>query len=66
MRVNKSEWQLLQPIEDELKMCASRMLREEPLPPTLIMYGNKGSEITPPTIFKKLRRLVLIALRRAC
>lgn len=38
---NKSDWQLLQPVEDELKMCASRLLTDEAFPPTLIMLGDR-------------------------
>ena len=48
---NKSDWQLLQPIEDELKMCASRLLTEEPLPPTLIMYGTRDHLFEHQTAF---------------
>ncbi|MCA9114008.1 MAG: alpha/beta hydrolase [Planctomycetaceae bacterium] len=38
---NKSDWQLLNPVEDELKMAATRILDDEPFPPTLIMYGDR-------------------------
>lgn len=38
---NARDWQLLHPIEDALKMSASRILTDEPLPPTLIMLGDR-------------------------
>ena len=38
---NKSDWQLLHPVKDALRMSASRILTEEPLPPTLIMFGDR-------------------------
>lgn len=38
---NLRDWQLLQPVEDELKMCASRLLTREPLPPTLLLLGDR-------------------------
>jgi len=38
---NNRDWQLLHPVADALKMSASRTLGEEPLPPTLIMYGHR-------------------------
>lgn len=38
---NKSDWQFLHPVEDALKMSASRILTKEPLPPTLIMFGER-------------------------
>jgi acetyl esterase/lipase len=41
MLFNKSDWQLLHPFEDAVKMSASRLISKEPLPPTLIMYGKR-------------------------
>ena len=38
---NERDWQLLHPVDDALKMSASRILTDEPLPPTLIMYGDR-------------------------
>jgi acetyl esterase/lipase len=38
---NARDWQLLHPVTDALKMSASRILPEEPLPPTLIMHGDR-------------------------
>ncbi len=38
---NQRDWQLLHPVEDALKMSASRILTKEPLPPTLIMFGDR-------------------------
>ena len=38
---NQRDWQLLHPVADALKMSASRILTEEPLPPTLIMFGDR-------------------------
>jgi len=38
---NQRDWQLLHPAEDALKMSASRILTKEPLPPTLIMFGDR-------------------------
>jgi len=48
---NKSDWQLLQPVDDELKMCASRLLTDEPLPPTLIMFGDRDHLFEHQTAF---------------
>lgn len=41
MLFNKRDWQLLHPAKDALKMSASRILTRKPLPPTLIMFGNR-------------------------
>ena len=41
MIFNERDWQLLHPFEDALQMSASRILTKEPLPPTLIMFGNR-------------------------
>lgn len=38
---NKSDWQLLHPVEDARRMSASRILTDKPLPPTLIMFGDR-------------------------
>lgn len=38
---NARDWQLLHPVEDALKMSASRILPKEPLPPTLILFGDR-------------------------
>jgi len=38
---NKRDWQLLHPFKDALKMSASRILSKEPLPPTLILFGDR-------------------------
>ena len=38
---NERDWQLLHPVADALKMSASRILPKEPLPPTLIMHGDR-------------------------
>ncbi len=38
---NARDWQLLHPYQDALKMSASRILPAEPLPPTLIMLGDR-------------------------
>ncbi len=38
---NQRDWQLLHPVEDALRMSASRILDEKPLPPTLLMYGDR-------------------------
>lgn len=38
---NARDWQLLHPVEDALKMSASRILPMEPLPPTLILFGDR-------------------------
>jgi len=38
---NERDWQLLHPIEDALRMSATRILTDEPLPPTLIMFGDR-------------------------
>lgn len=38
---NARDWQLLHPVADALKMSASRILPSEPLPPTLILFGDR-------------------------
>ncbi len=38
---NKRDWQLLHPYEDALKMSATRILGDQTLPPTLILYGDR-------------------------
>ena len=38
---NARDWQLMHPVEDDLKMSASRILPKEPLPPTLILFGDR-------------------------
>lgn len=38
---NERDWQLLHPAEDALKMSASRILTEDPLPPTLMLFGTR-------------------------
>ena len=38
---NERDWQLLNPVADALEMSASRILTKEPLPPTLIMHGDR-------------------------
>lgn len=38
---NKRDWQLLHPIEDALQMAASRLLTRAPLPPTIILFGER-------------------------
>ncbi|MGZ0174034.1 MAG: alpha/beta hydrolase [Planctomycetales bacterium] len=38
---NVRDWQLLHPVADALKMSASRILPKGPLPPTLIMHGDR-------------------------
>lgn len=38
---NERDWQLLHPYQDALKMSASRILPAEPLPPTLMMFGDR-------------------------
>lgn len=38
---NERDWQLLHPVDDALKMSASRILPKEPLPPTLILLGDR-------------------------
>ncbi|MEK6236871.1 MAG: glycerophosphodiester phosphodiesterase family protein, partial [Planctomycetales bacterium] len=55
---NKSDWQLLHPIEDAQKMSASRLLTDEPLPPTLIMFGDRDHLFEHQTAFvEKARKL---------
>lgn len=39
--LNKRDWQLLHPAEDALQMSASRILTRNPLPPTIILLGNR-------------------------
>lgn len=38
---NARDWQLLHPVEDALKMSASRILPKDPLPPTLMLFGDR-------------------------
>jgi acetyl esterase/lipase len=38
---NARDWQLLHPVEDALKMSASRILPKEPLPSTMILFGDR-------------------------
>ena len=38
---NERDWQLLHPAEEALKMSATRILTEDPLPPTLILFGTR-------------------------
>lgn len=38
---NERDWQLLHPVQDALRMSASRILTKESLPPTLIMFGDR-------------------------
>lgn len=38
---NARDWQLLHPVADALKMSASRILPKDPLPPTLIQFGDR-------------------------
>jgi len=38
---NQRDWQLLHPADDALRMSATRLLTDKPLPPTLIMFGTR-------------------------
>ena len=38
---NERDWQLLHPAKDALKMSASRILTEDPLSPTLMLFGTR-------------------------
>lgn len=38
---NARDWQLLHPVDDALRMSASRILPKEPLPPTLLLFGDR-------------------------
>jgi acetyl esterase/lipase len=53
---NARDWQLLHPYEDALKMSASRILPAEPLPPTLIMLGDRDHLATYQNAFVKTAR----------
>lgn len=48
---NQRDWQLLHPVEDALKMSASRILTKELLPPTLIMFGDRDHLFKHQTAF---------------
>lgn len=48
---NGRDWQLLHPVADALKMSASRILTRDPLPPTLIMYGERDHLLKYQTAF---------------
>lgn len=53
---NKSDWQLLHPVEDARRMSASRILTEKLLPPTLIMFGTRDHLHQYQTAFVKTAR----------
>ncbi len=54
---NERDWQLLHPVEDALKMSASRILtRDRPLPPTLILFGDRDHLYAHQTAFVERRR----------
>jgi len=38
---NERDWQLLHPVEDALKMSASRIMGDQDFPPTLILFGER-------------------------
>ena len=38
---NERDWQLLAPAEDALSMSASRILTRDPLPPTILLFGDR-------------------------
>lgn len=38
---NERDWQLLHPAANALKMSASRILTKDPLPPTIILHGER-------------------------
>ena len=38
---NQRDWQLLHPVAEAKQMSASRILTEDPLPPTISMYGQR-------------------------
>jgi len=54
--LNKRDWQLLNPVEDALKMSASRILTRDPLPPTFILLGNRDHLRAPQLAFVKRAR----------
>ena len=56
-RFNARDWQLLHPVRDALKMSASRILPKEPLPPTLIMLGDRDHLAEFQNAFVKRARL---------
>jgi len=39
--LNKRDWQLLHPVEDARLMSASRLLTRDPLPPTIVLLGDR-------------------------
>jgi acetyl esterase/lipase len=51
MLFNERDWQLLHPVEDALKMSASRILTKDPLPPTLILFGDRDHLYAHQTAF---------------
>lgn len=53
---NARDWQLLHPVADALKMSASRILPKEPLPPTLILFGDRDHLAEPQNAFVKKAR----------
>ena len=48
---NRSDWSLLHPPADALKMSATRILTDEPFPPTLILLGDRDHLKQPQTKF---------------
>ncbi len=49
---NERDWQLLHPVQDALKMSASRLLSSDrPLPPTLILFGDRDHLYAHQTAF---------------
>ncbi|MFT5465796.1 MAG: acetyl esterase/lipase [Verrucomicrobiales bacterium] len=48
---NNRDWQLLHPVADAMKMSASRILTEEPLPPTLMLFGTRDHLREPQEAF---------------
>ena len=53
---NNRDWQLLAPIEDALKMSASRILTKKPLPPTIFLFGDRDHLKVPQEAFIKRAR----------
>lgn len=51
--LNKRDWQLLNPIEDARQLSASRILTNDPLPPTFILFGERDHLLKHQTAFVK-------------
>lgn len=54
--LNKRDWQLLHPVKDALKMSASRILTRDPLPPTIVLLGDRDHLRVPQLAFVKRAR----------